>query len=145
MKKKHYWNERSIFVADEVLKNIESYMEYGHAVQTWIASDDLSIFSWKKESLSKAELRQMRSFVKHAIELGFKGFVCFRVGEGMWAYKAESENGHAPLGDWLYRSFSPYEGAYYDVHSRGKWLTEKNGLPQDAYKTIHMLKRALAA
>ena len=74
--------------------------------------DKLSIFDWWKNELSYSQLKQMRSFLKVAGQLGYNGYVCFKVGmtgcaNGMWAYKKESTTGQSPDGEFLYRSFTP--------------------------------------
>lgn len=72
--------------------------------------NELSIFDWWNEFLSCSQLKQMRSFLKTAIKLGFAGYVCFKVGStgcahGMWAYRQESTSGRNPGGDVLFHSF----------------------------------------
>ena len=74
--------------------------------------DDLSIFDWWKNDLSLSNLYDMQKFLKEAIDLGFKGYVCFKVGvsgcsNGMWAHSEETTNGFSPNSDFLYKSFSP--------------------------------------
>ena len=74
--------------------------------------DELEIFDWWNDKLSISQLKAMQSFLKTAEKLGYNGYVCFKVGasgcaNGMWAYKAESETGFSPDGEFLYRSFTP--------------------------------------
>lgn len=87
--------------------------------------DELSIFDWWKEYLSLSQLKQMKSFLETAIKLGFNGYVCFKVGasgcsHGMWAHKAESENGYSPDGDVLFHSFRSGDN-YYSVKINDVW------------------------
>lgn len=79
----------------------------------------LSIFDWWNDYLSVTQLKQMKKFLKIAHELGYDGYVCFKVGavgcgNGMWAHKKESETGYSPDGEFLYHSFVTGED-YYDV------------------------------
>lgn len=87
---------------------------------------ELSIFDWWPETLSMSRLKEMKSFLETAIRLGYTGYVCFKVGEagcahGMWAAKAESEDGYSPKGETLFHSFRPGDW-YWDVcDENGKW------------------------
>ena len=95
----------------------------------WNVCDELSIFDWWNDCLSESQLKQMRSFLKTAIKLGFTGYVCFKVGasgcsHGMWAHKKESTNGYSPDGDVLFHSFRSGDN-YWDVEINGKWLDDK--------------------
>lgn len=83
----------------------------------WEVYDDLSIFDWFTDTLSKSRLRQMASFLRVAHKFGYDGYVCFKVGcsgtaNGMWAYKAESTTGYSPDGEYLYHSFTPEYNEY---------------------------------
>lgn len=74
--------------------------------------NDLSIFDWWSDTLSKSQLKDMRKFLNEAIKLGYKGYVCFKVGvsgsaNGMWAFKDESSDGYSPDGACIYKSFTP--------------------------------------
>ena len=74
--------------------------------------NELSIFDWWNDMLSRSQLLQMKSFLATAEKLGYNGYVCFKVGasgcaNGMWAHKQESETGYSPEGEFLYRSFTP--------------------------------------
>lgn len=91
--------------------------------------EELSIFDWWNDNLSLSQLKQMRTFLKTAISLGFTGYVCFKVGakycaNGMWAYKEESTTGYSPDGDALYHSFISGEN-YYEAKLNGVWLHDK--------------------
>ena len=87
---------------------------------------DLSIFDWWTETLTEKKQREMRSFLKLAIELGYTGYVCFKVGasgcaNGMWAHKKQSEDGHSPDGECLYRSFTPDYVHFDFCNENGEW------------------------
>lgn len=78
---------------------------------------EFEIFDWWNENLSVNQLKQMETFLKQAIGLGFTGYVCFKVGaigcaNGMWAYKKESTNGYSPDGDFIYHSFVSNENVF---------------------------------
>ena len=88
----------------------------------------------------------MRTFLKEAIKLGYKGYVCFKVGasgcaNGMWAYKAETTNGYSPDGDAIYRSFTP-DYTYWSFCKDGKWFPEDG--EYDSLKTKKMLEQAIS-
>ena len=128
--------------AKTVLERLEAMIERGCSREIRQVYDDLSIFDWWPERLTITHMKQMRTFLKEAIKLGYDGYVCFKVGasgcaNGMWAYK--EKNGID--GDCLYRSFSP-DYTYYSFNKNGKWLPE--GSDYDALKTIKMLEKALA-
>ena len=83
--------------AEQVLEKIDYYIERGGSYPMTFVYDDLSIFDWWPSRLTQTHLKQMRAFVKEAIKLGFKGYVCFKVGasgcaNGMWAYKELSKD-----------------------------------------------------
>lgn len=111
--------------------------------------DELSIFDWWPKRLTVSHMKQMRSFLKEAIKLGYTGYVCFKVGasgcaNGMWAHKAETTDGYSPKGDAIYRSFTP-DYTYWSYCKDEKWLPE--GYTRgtyDALKTAKMLEEALA-
>lgn len=88
--------------------------------------NDLSIFDWWNEDLSVSQLKQMKDFMEKAIDRGFTGYVCFKVGakycaHGMWAYKKESLNGYSPDGPCLYHSFRNGDN-YWDLDIGDMWL-----------------------
>lgn len=103
--------------------------------------EELSIFDWFNEGLSLSQLEKMRAFVTTAIKLGFKGYVCFKVGaagcaHGMWAHTEESTDGYSPKeGDVLYHSFRSGDN-YFDLEKEGKWLHEKEGKHEFTLKEI---------
>ena len=120
----------------------------------WDVCTDLSIFDWWVDELSISRLKEMRTFLREAIKLGFNGYVCFKVGatgcaNGMWAHKAESVNGCSPDGDFLYKSFTPAYN-YWDItFADGDFrkgddrLTYRVGKKYDDLKTIRDLEQAV--
>lgn len=103
----------------------------------------LSIFDWWKETLSESNLKDMRTFLKEALKLGFTGYVCFKVGatgcaNGMWAYKELSTTGYSPDCDHLYRSFTP-EYTLWQFSKNN--VTYPDGEDYDSVKTIRDLEK----
>ena len=98
--------------------------------------------------ISVANQKDMKRFLNLAIELGYTGYVCFKVGasgcaNGMWAHKEQSEDGYSPKGECLYRSFSP-DYVYYNAKlSDDTWLADKEE-SYDAIKRASTLKKKLA-
>lgn len=115
--------------AAEVLKRVEEYLDKPQS-RFLISSvcDDLSIFDWWPEYLSKSKLGEMRQFLREAIKLGYEGYVCFKVGatgcaNGMWAHtELETDEGYSPNNcPVLFRSFTPAY-RYWDVTDKdGNW------------------------
>ena len=115
--------------ATEVLKRVEEYLDKPQS-RFPISSvcNDLSIFDWWPEYLSKSKLREMRQFLREAIKLGYTGYVCFKVGatgcaNGMWAHtELETDEGYSPNHcPTLYRSFTPAY-RYWDITDQdGNW------------------------
>ena len=105
----------------------------------------LSIFDWWVNTLGITHLKQMRSFLREAIKLGFTGYVCFKVGasgcaNGMWASTVESTDGYSPNdGETLYRSFTP-DYTYWQFTRNGEWMP--NDSEYDSLKTIPSLEKA---
>ena len=105
----------------------------------------LSIFDWWVNTLGIAHLKQMRSFLREAIKLGFNGYVCFKVGargcaNGMWAHTVESKDGYSPdEGEVLYRSFTPAY-TYWSFTRNGEWMPDRE--KYDSLKTIGQLEKA---
>jgi len=107
--------------------------------------DECGIFDWWKDTLSTSDLKQMKKFLEQAILLGFKGYVCFKVGvpgctHGMWAHKNESTTGYSPDGDVLYHSFRRGDN-YYDMCINNVWMhnkyaTKENPCPDFTLKQI---------
>ena len=138
--------------AEAVLVEVEKAIEDGWSMPIRQCYDRFSIFDWWPERLTVAHLKQMRTFLKEAIKLGYKGYVCFKVGasgcaNGMWAHKMESTNGYSPADpEVLYRSFTP-DYTYYGVCHNNKWLpsTEIDGKSYDSLKTVKQLETYIAA
>jgi hypothetical protein len=99
--------------AKPVLERLEKMIERGCSMPINQVYDDLSIFDWWPERLTLTHMKQMRTFLREAIKLGYTGYVCFKVGasgcaNGMWASTEPTTNGYSPdTGKTLYRSFTP--------------------------------------
>lgn len=115
--------------AAEVLKRVEKYLDNPlRRFPIDSVCNDLSIFDWWPEYLTKSKLQEMRQFLKEAIKLGYTGYVCFKVGatgcaNGMWAHtELETDEGYSPNHcPTLYRSFTPAY-RYWDVTDKdGNW------------------------
>ena len=109
--------------------------------------DELSIFDWWVKDLSLTRLKQMRTFLKEAIKLGYTGYVCFKVGvegcaNGMWANKLPTTNGYSPKCDFLYRSFTT-NYTCWDAYENGESLTKRLGKDWGDIKTAKALEEAL--
>jgi hypothetical protein len=132
--------------ARPVLERLEQMIESGCSRPIRMVYDDLSIFDWWPERLTISHMKQMRTFLKEAIKLGYTGYVCFKVGasgcaNGMWASKAESTNGYSPKGETLYRSFTP-DYTYYGFCDKDEvWYP--GGDQYDSLKTTKQLENAL--
>ena len=153
--------------AESVLIKVEGYirvLEMKHKIhytwsrkyklKMWDCCNDLSIFDWWVDDLSISRLKEMRTFLKEAIKLGYTGYVCFKVGatgcaNGMWAHKLPSVNGYSPDNcDFLYRSFTPaytyWDVTYADEKDYNKnRLSYRVGKKFDELKTIKDLEKAL--
>ena len=109
--------------------------------------EDLSIFDWWNDYLSISQLKQMQKFLKVAEELGYNGYVCFKVGaagcsHGMWAHKEESVDGYSPDGECLYHSFRSGDN-YYDCKlPSGEWMHQQSGGNKFEF-TLKEVKEAL--
>lgn len=107
--------------------------------------EELSIFDWWGDNLSITQLKQMKKFLETAIDLGFTGYVCFKVGakycsHGMWAHKEESTDGYSPDDDTLFHSFRSGDN-YFDMKLNDVWMhekyaTEENDCPEFNLKQI---------
>lgn len=140
--------------AQEVLKNVEAMITdlenqngrlYGYRPSYRIADvcNELNIFDWWNENLSKSQLQDMKKFLKEAIKLGYTGYVCFKVGatgcaNGMWAYKEESTTGYSPDGEFLFKSFTPDYNCWSVKTANGDMLGDFG-----AIKTIKQLEALL--
>ena len=135
--------------AQPVLERLEAMIERGCSREIRQVYDELSIFDWWPERLTITHMKQMRSFLREAIKLGYTGYVCFKVGasgcaNGMWAHKEETTTGYSPDGDAIYRSFTP-DYTYWSFNKNGKWLPDGNTRgTYDSLKTAKMLEEALA-
>lgn len=154
------------FNAQPVLEQVEKYiriLEMKHnthykwsrkyKLMMWDCCEDLSIFDWWVDDLSISRLKEMRTFLREAIKLGYTGYVCFKVGatgcaNGMWAHKEQTVNGYSPDCEFLYRSFTPAY-TYWDINytriDRGDdRLSYRVGKEYDGLKTARDVERALA-
>lgn len=140
----------SEYNAEPVLERLEKMINEGRSRNIDDIYDDLSIFDWWPKTLTISHMKQMRTFLREAIKLGYKGYVCFKVGasgcaNGMWACVNPTTDGYSPEGDTLYRSFTP-DYTYYSFQKNGKWYPREDtdGKNYDSLKTIKMLEQALA-
>lgn len=133
--------------AQEVLESLQAILKGNKAVTIRECYRDLNIFDWWTDNLSVARQKEMERFLKLAIELGYTGYVCFKVGasgcaNGMWAHKEESTTGYSPEGEVLYRSFT-YDYTCYDAQlADGSWLTKRD--TWNSIRTQAQLKKELA-
>ena len=136
--------------AEVVLEKLEAMIKRGCSREIRQVYDELSIFDWWPERLNINHMKQMRTFLREAIKLGYTGYVCFKVGasgcgNGMWAHKeegkVEGQDVYSPDGDAIYRSFSP-DYTYYSFKKDGKWMPGDG--KYDSLKTIKQLEEALA-
>jgi len=140
--------------AQPVLERLETMIERGCSREIRQVYDDLSIFDWWPERLTITHMKQMRTFLREAIKLGYTGYVCFKVGasgcaNGMWACVNPTTDGYSPKGDTIYRSFTP-DYTYWSFQKDGVWYPKEgdpnNGnMKYDSLKTIKMLEQALAS
>ena len=142
--------KREQYNAEVILANVERLIERGCSMPIRLVYDELSIFDWWPERLTQTHLKQMRTFLKEAIKLGYTGYVCFKVGasgcaNGMWAHKEQGKvkDGYvySPDGDALYRSFTP-DYTYYSFRKNDKWQPGDDAW--NSLKTIKQLEEALA-
>ena len=135
--------------AKKVLNKLEAMIERGCSREIRQVYDDLSIFDWWPERLTITHMKQMRTFLKEAIKLGYDGYVCFKVGasgcaNGMWAYKEDGkEDGgsvYSPDGDLIYRSFTP-DYTYWSFKKDDKWMPDNEDY--NSLKTIKQFEAAL--
>lgn len=132
----------------EQVENLIDKIESGEVKRYRIDKvyEELSIFDWWNDYLSKTQLMDMERFLFEAIKLGYTGYVCFKVGasgcaNGMWAHKEESETGHSPDCDCLYKSFTPSYN-YWSIQHDGCFypLCDENNNGYDSIKTIKQLE-----
>ena len=137
--------------AAAVLENVERLLDgiggqYRNRYAIREVCDELSIFDWWPEHLSAAKLKDMRKFLKVAIERGYTGYVCFKVGatgcaNGMWAHKAETEDGFSPDGEFLYKSFTPAYNYWAVKAADGETYPTRD--EYDSCKTVKQLDALL--
>ena len=137
--------------AAAVLENVERLLDgiggqYRNRYRIREVCDELSIFDWWPEYLSASKLKDMRKFLKAAIERGYTGYVCFKVGatgcaNGMWAHKVETEDGYSPDGEFLYKSFTPQYNYWSVKAADGEIYPTRDEF--DGCKTIKQLDKVL--
>ena len=137
----------TMYNANNVLQKLEKFIVKGRAVKIRDVYDELSIFDWWSETLTIRRMKQMKTFLKNAIRLGFTRYVCFKVGasgcaNGMWAHKESSTDGYSPDGDVLYRSFTP-DYTYWSAQINGKWTPKENMETYNSCKTVKELEKLL--
>ena len=145
-------NKKENYRAEVVLANVERMIDRGVKMPIRLVYDELSIFDWWPENLTVSHLKQMRSFLREAIKLGYTGYVCFKVGasgcaNGMWAYKEDGKSDekgyvYSPDGEAIYRSFTP-DYTYWSFYKDGKWIPGGDN-DYNSLKTAKMLEEALA-
>lgn len=134
--------------AQEILKNVNDYIKTSETIKAtrgyakkWDIRnhcEQLGIFDWWNDTLSVSQLKQMKKFLETAIELGYTGYACFKVGakycaHGMWAYKADSTDGYAPKGAALYHSF---------LSGCNSWAMTADGIDWSDELTLKQIKEA---
>lgn len=133
--------------AQNVLNVLEGHINRGFSRNMRDVCDELSIFDWWTERLSVSQMKQMRTFLKNAIRLGYKGYVCFKVGasgcaNGMWAHTEPTTDGYSPDSDYLYRSFSP-DYTYWVASIGDKNYPSLDDNTYDSCKTVKQLEKLL--
>ena len=135
--------------AKTVLNKLEAMIERGCSREIRQVYEDLSIFDWWPERLTITHMKQMRTFLREAIKLGYDGYVCFKVGasgcaNGMWAYKEDGKvdrgSVYSPDGDLIYRSFTP-DYTYWSFKKDDKWMPDNEDY--NSLKTIKQFEAAL--
>lgn len=141
----------NMYNAQEVLNRIEKALKqkyYKKPVES--VCDQFNIFDWWKDYLTASHLKQMRTFLREAIKLGYIGHVSFKLGatncsNGMWAFKEQSADEYSPEGPALYRSFTP-EYTYWDITKlNGSWKWDKSIKQYNTLKSIKDLEAFIEA
>lgn len=108
----------------------------------------LSIFDWWVNELNTTRLKDMKMFLSKALELGLKGYCCFKVGvdgcaNGMWVHSAESTDGYSPDNCIvLYKSFTPsYNYWSIDLNNGKGFIPGKE--KHSSCKTFKQLKELI--
>ena len=143
----HNYND---YNAEQVLNKLEGIIEINksqHMTQVMPNGnklcDELSIFDWWKDTLSVSDMKKMRAFLREAIKMGYKGYVCFKVGatgcaNGMWASVKPTTDGYSPDGPCLYRAFTP-EYDYWSYSTDGyKWIGGKGTTKKDIHAWLRI-------
>lgn len=143
MDRKNYYK----YNAQNVLNVLEHHIERGFSRDVRDVCDELSIFDWWTERLSISQMKQMRTFLKNAIRLGYTGYVCFKVGasgcaNGMWAHTEPTTTGYSPDCDYLYRSFSP-DYTYWVASIGDKSYPASTDELYNSCKTVKQLEKLL--
>ena len=143
MDRKNYYK----YNAQNVLNVLEHHIERGFSRDVRDVCDELSIFDWWTERLSISQMKQMRTFLKNAIRLGYTGYVCFKVGasgcaNGMWAHTEPTTTGYSPDCDYLYRSFSP-DYTYWVASIGDKNYPASTDELYNSCKTVKQLEQLL--
>lgn len=149
---KNYSMYNAEHIRDLLKKHIEEMTErkekfscrgrwYSYTYRPTIRIDDvykeLSIFDWWKHELSLQNVKDMYNFVNKAIKLGFKGYVCFKVGATGCARIAEefcNSNFNNPNRD-LYTCLTEYLEYYESRYD--KTLTD-NILDMELVDNYHI-------
>lgn len=140
---------------DALIAVLEGYKVRGMKprVRISVVYGNLSIFDWWNDYLSLTQLKQMRDFLKTAGEMGYNGYVCFKVGakgcsHGMWAFKEESTTGYSPDGECLHHSFRSGDNYWNVLLPSGLWLSDRyrnsEGRSEKWEFTLKEVKAALA-
>ena len=158
------YNAQTVLLAVEKWIRIVEMRERNYAWSKWCyrhygritmreCCNDLSIFDWWTDYITIGKLKEMRTFLREAIKLGYNGYVCFKVGasgcaNGMWAHKNPTTDWYSPKGEFLYRSFTP-DYTYWDITYEGRErgddrLSYRLGKNFNELKTIKDLEKALA-
>lgn len=126
--------------ANEALTNVTTLINdlesnYGMCNKRYAIDDiydKVGIFDWWNNFIGLTQLKQMQSFLKTAIKLGYTGYVCFKVGapgcaHGMWAHRNESTDGYSPReGGCLFHSFR-FGDNYWSVQfNNDEWISDNN-------------------
>lgn len=110
--------------------------------------DGLSVFDWWTDYMGATKLKDMQKFLKAAIDRGYTGYVCFKVGasgcaNGMWAHVEESEDGYSPSGAFLYKSFTPDYNCWSAKTEGGEYYPEAAGGEWNSCRTVKQLDAML--
>lgn len=138
--------------AAAVLAKVEEFIAQDRSFRMDEVWEQLSIFDWWTDTLSKNRLYQMRQFLREAIKLGYTGYVCFKVGmtgcaNGMWAHtELETDQGYSPNNcPTLYHSFTPACSYWGVSNMTQEWQWEgqypNGGTHQEHYQDLKTIKQ----